>query len=229
MVAYRWHLVYTKSVCVIADHRVAHLSSQAVSRMNSALRPRTKADNIAKIKHCLAFILTSNLLPTELDTILAFLELLAQSGSRAQTLASYISVLCHFFQLRDLDCKLLPHRKIQLLLKDVSCNTKCAPRFKATLTIDNLVNLAAACGKIKHGPVYKVAYLLAFYTFLRISNVAPPTARAFHVTCHIVSSDLILGWLGAQLILKCGKAMQSVSSHHVVQLPALPSSPICQI
>ena len=228
MVAHKRQLVCTKSSCIIADPRVLRLPSQDAARINTALRPRTSHEYTAKIKIFLAFVLAYNLSPTELDVILAFLELLAQSGSHAHSIVSYISALCHYFQLWDWDCKPLSHRKTHLFKKAVSCNAKYIPRFKATLIISNLTALAAACDNIKHGPVYKAAFLLALYVFLRISNVALPSARAFDLTQHILRSDVIWGRLGAHLILKWGKAMQSASSHHVVQIQAFPSSPFAQ-
>ena len=170
----------------------------------------SQAGYTTKIKLFMAFVTTYNLLPTKLDIILAFLKLMAHSGSRAHSLDSYISVLLS-----------------RLFLKSVSCNAKYVTRFKATLTIDNLVNLVAACDRIKHGPVYKAAYLVAFYTFLRILNVLPSTARVVDTTRHILRSDLIFRRPGAHLIINWGKAMESASRHHIVQIPALPSSPIC--
>ena len=128
------------------------LSSQAIARLNTALMPRTNQGYTAKLKTFLAFVTYYNLCPTDLDVILAFLELLAQSGFRAHTLASYMSGLRHYFQLWDWDYKSLAHRKTQLFIKAVSCNAKYIPRFKATLTISNLTNLATACDYIKDGP-----------------------------------------------------------------------------
>ena len=229
MVAYQWKLVYTKSFYVIADPRVSQLTAKASIRLNTALRPRTRQGYTAKLKTFLAFVTYYRLCPTDLDVILAFLELLAQAGSRAHTLASYISALRHYFQLWDWDCKSLAHRKTQLFIKAVSCNAKYIPRFKATLSISNLTKLATACNYIKHGPVYKAAFMLAFFAFLRVSNVAPPSATSFDPTRHILRSDVIFGSPGAHLIIKWSKSMQAASSHCVVQIPALPTSPICPV
>ena len=138
MVAYKQQLVCTEFSCVIADPRVSQLSSQAAAKINTALRPRTSQGYTAKIKTFLAFLLTYNLSPTDLDVILAFLELLAQSGSRAHTLATYISALRHYFQLWDWDCKSLSHRKTHLFIKAVLCNAKYIPKFKATPSVISL-------------------------------------------------------------------------------------------
>ena len=59
--------------------------------------------------------------------------------------------------------------------------------------------------------------------------MAPNSAQAFDVTRRILRADVIFGSPGAHLILKWAKAMQSASSHHVVQIPRLPGSAICPV
>ena len=94
------------------------------------------------------------------------MELLAQSGSRAHTLTSYISVFKHFFSLWDWDTSVLQHRKIHLFLKSVAMNSDYTPLIKATLTIQDLERLAEACDTVHHGIVFKAAFLLSFFCLL---------------------------------------------------------------
>ena len=156
------------------------------------------------------------------DSILAFLELLAQNGSRSHTLTSYVSVLKHFFRVFDLDIRCIVHRKIHLFVKSVSMNSKYFPRFKANFTNETLVRLANACDKVKYGIVYKAAFLLAYFAFLRLSNIAPPTVNAFDVTRHLLRSDVIFGSPGARIVLKWAKAMQSAVSSDCTNPPYPP-------
>ena len=206
-----------------------HLSllSNAYTRINSALRPRTASAYAEKFKLYMAFTSWCRIPMVAVDSILAFLELLAQNGSRSHTLSSYVSVFKHFFRLYDLDITGLCHRKVHLFVKSVSHNAKYFPRFKANFTIETLTRLVHACDQLTHGKVYKAAYLLAFFAFLRLSNVAPASAAAFDVTRHFIRSDIIFGSPGAHIVLKWAKAMQSAQSHQIVQIPALPNSPIC--
>ena len=181
---------------MIPGHHSSLLTS-AYSGIN-ALRPRTAKAYVEKFKLFITFTTYCRILMDQVDSILAFLELLAQNGSRSHTLASYVSVMKHFFKLYDLDTSCTMHRKMHLFVKSVSMNSKYFPRFKANFTIETLTRLAQACDQIRYGTVYKVAFLLAYFAFLRLSNIAPVTANAFDVTRHLIRSDVIFGSPGAQ-------------------------------
>ena len=204
---------------------------QAYVRLGQALRPCTASANATKFNLYLAFTSWHQLPIQDVDAILVFLEFLTQNGSRAQSLASYVSVLKHYFRLCDIDILGLSHRKIQLLIRSVSINSVYMPKFKANITIALLLKIVQKCDALKYGqvPVYKVVFLLAYFAFLRLSNVVPSLAKAFDVTRNLLRSDAILGPPGAHIILKWGKAMQGANSHQVVQIPALPFSPLCPV
>ena len=166
---------------------------------------------------------------SSVDSVLCFLEFLAQHGSHAHTLTAYVSVLKHFFQLYYLDVSVLMHRKIKLLIKAVSMNSVYIPRYNAKFTVHLLEKIAAACDSLLYGKVYKCIFLLAYFAFFRLSNLAPTTVHAFNSTRHILRGDVIFGPPGAHVIIKLGKAMQSASKHQIVQIPLLKSSPICPV
>ena len=228
MVACEWVLVLPQCFFIITG-RHSELLHKAYKRINNALRPRTASAYSEKFKLYIAFTSWCHIPLVKVDSILAFLELLAQSGSRSHTLASYVSVLKHFFRLYDLDITGICHRKVHLLVKSVSMNAKYFPKFKANFTIETLTRLVHACDQLTYGKVYKAAYLLAFFAFLRLSNVAPSSPSSFDVTRHLIRSDIIFGHPGAHVVLKWAKAMQSAQSHQIVQIPSLPGSPICPI
>ena len=203
------------------------LVSSAYSRIDNALRPRTAKAYLEKFKLYIALTSCCQIVLDHGDSILAFLELLAQNGSRSHTLANYVSVLKHFFRLYDLDITGLMHRKIHLFVKSVSMNSKYFPRYKATFTIETLSKLVHACDKIMYGKVYKAVFLLSNFGFLRLSNIAPASSKSFDETRHFLRSDVIFGPPGAHIVLKWAKAMQSSHSHQIVQIPLLPLFPIC--
>ena len=163
------------------------------------------------------------------DTILAFFEFLVQNGSRAHTLSSYLSVFSHYFKLFDIETAQIAHRKVHLFIKSVSINSSYVPKFKAIITIPTLLRLVQACDSIAYGQVYKATFLLAFFAFLRLSNIAPVTAKSFDPTRHFLRDDVIFGPPGAHVILKWAKAMQSSSKHHVIQISLIKNSPLCPV
>ena len=136
------------------------------------------------------------------DTILAFLEFLTQHGTRAHSLSTYVSVLRHFFQIYEIETHALSHRKIHLFIKSVSINSSYCPKYKATFTIPLLTKLVHACNSIHHGFIYKAIFLLAYFAFLRLSNMAPSSSKMFDATRHFLRSDVIFGPPGAHIIVK---------------------------
>ena len=205
-------MVSTKYVSIIAGS-ASSLMRQAYVRLGQALRPRTASAYVTKCKLYLAFTSWHQLPIHDVDAILAFLEFLTQNGSRAQSLASYVSVLKHYFRLCDVDTSGLSHRKIQLFIKSVSINSVYMPKYKANITISLFLKIVQNCDALTHGQVYKAVFLLAYFAFLRLSNR------------NLLRSDVIFGPPGAHIILKWGKAMQAANAHQVVQIP----SPLCPV
>ena len=156
---------------------------------------------------------------------ISFLEFLTQNDTRAHSWSSYVSVLRHFFQLYEIDNHSLSHRKITLFIKSVSFNSSYFPKYKATFTIPILTKLVHACHTIRYGFIFKAIFLLAYFAFLRLSNMAPSSSKLFDSTRHFLRADVVFGPSGAHIIVKWTKAMQGASKHQIVQIPALPSSP----
>ena len=229
LLACEWLMVCTKCLFIIAGPLASRLVRQAHSRVEAALRPCTAAAYLTRFKLYLAFISWLQLPLQDLDSILAFLELLVQHGSKAHALTSYISVLKHYLKCCDIDISALEHRKVYLFIKSVSINSTYVPKFKANITISLLDKITKACDTLRYGCVCKAVFLLAYFAFLRISNVVPVSVKAFDATRNLLRGDVIFGPPGAHIIIKWSKSMQSSNSHQVVQIPSLSSSPLCPV
>ena len=70
--------------------------NQAHDRVHTAVRPQTGTAYLLQFKLFLAYINWYQLQIDEVDTILSFIEFLAQNGSSAPSLTSYISAMRHF-------------------------------------------------------------------------------------------------------------------------------------
>ena len=183
----------TKYVFIITGPLASRLVCQAHSRLDAALCPRTASAYLTRFKLYLAFISWLQLPLQDLDSILAFLEFLTQNGSRAHALTSYISVLRHYFKCCDIDISALAHRKVYLIIKSVSINSTYIPKFKANITISMLDKITSKCDTLRYGCVYKAVFLLAYFVFLRLSNVVPVLAKSFDATRNLLRGDIIFG------------------------------------
>ena len=159
----------------------------------------------------------------ELGSILAFMEFVVRNSSRAQALNSYVSVLRHYFRLLDVLYASLSHRKVHLFIKSVAMNSAYVPKFKANFSVPILLKLIRVCDNFPSGFIYKVIFLLAYFAFLHLSNLAPSSSSKFDFTRNFTRGDIIFGPTGAHVIVKWAKAMQSFSKHQVIQIPYLPS------
>ena len=62
---------------------------------------------------------------------------------------------------------------------------------KAMIDILLLHQIVSICDSMYMGQVYKAAYLLAFFTFLRIYNMVPHSLALFDPSHHLARGDLI--------------------------------------
>ena len=103
----------------------------------------------------MAFAVWNQLRWEDIDTILGFLEFVVQSGSKALTLSSYISVLKHFFNLYNINVTALSHRKVHLFIKSVSMNAVYTLKYKSTMSIHVLTQLVKLCDDLMFGRAYQ--------------------------------------------------------------------------
>ena len=82
-------------------------------------------------------------------------------------------------------------------------------------------HISKACDGLADPPLFRAIFLTAFYAFLRISNIAPHSVKAFDPTRHFLRQDLIFHYPGAHLLVKWTKTLQDNRSDHLVQLPKL--------
>ena len=68
---------------------------------------------------------------------------------------------------------------------------------------------------------------VCFFGFLRLSNLAPPTAGEFDPSRHTSWDDVVASKQGIIIKLKWTKTHQSVKGSTPVPLPALSGSPVC--
>ena len=91
-------------------------------------------------------------------------------------------VLCHYFRLLDVPYAPLSHRKIHLFIKSVAMNAPYSPKFKANFSVPILLKLVKPCDSFPSGFIYKSIFLLAYFAFLRLSNLAPSSSVKFDPT-----------------------------------------------
>ena len=120
--------------------------------------------------------------------------------------------------------KCFNHFKVKLMYKALKA-TLAPSKAKCLLTFpqfNNVLSKAATFGTSKH--VLRLAFLLGFAGFLRRSNLAPESERAFDVTRHTTFGDLSISGGNLVVHLKWSKTLQNSLGATIV-LPVLTGSP----
>ena len=167
--------------------------------------------------------------PYSIDTIVLYLEFLAQKNFKACSLRNNVSVLKHFFALFNWPLAALSCRKVQLLLKSVQMNARMNIKVKGVISISMLQKLIKIVQKCYNGVTYKALFLMAYFGFFRLASLVPPTTGSFDKTRYFTVNDVVWGQPGAHIIVTCAKNMQNSGQYHVVQLPQLKNVLICPV
>ena len=159
-----------------------------------AHRPRTQMAYSNQFKLFIAlsvFMEVQDFHSTEF--ILCFLTYLYDNGLTAQSIAGYVAAIKHKFTVYGFDISVLENRLVSLLQRSFTINAPLKIRSKGLIDINLLKNIILACDYLQYPLLYKAIFLLAFYTFLRISHFAPTIVSAFDTTRHLTRGDVVWG------------------------------------
>ena len=124
----------------------------------------------------------------------------------------------------DLNYLFLDHPRVRYFVKALKINRPLAVAKRNVMSLHTLKRLALLCDEIQFGFVFKPVFLIAFFGFLRISNLAPHSVRAFdpsrNMTFHSHSMQSAIKW---------SKTLQYHDKVHVITLPKLKHSPLCLV
>ena len=89
--------------------------------------------------------------------------------------------------------------------------------------------ISMSCHILPDPLLFRAIFLVSFYGFLRMSNIAPHSLSKFDPNKHFLRKDLIFGPPGAYLIMKWSKTLQSSESYHIVRLPSISNLFLCPV
>ena len=95
------------------------------------------------------------------------------------------------------------------------------------MDITTLKHLVVLCDDLFMGYVYKAVFLLGYFGFLRLSNIAPHSLTSFDSTRHITAGDVIFSRRHAKVFIKWSKTNQTRDKVHVFSILRLKHSCIC--
>ena len=215
---------------IVGNHVIQSLTSQAFSRLQQAFRPKTKAACSAMFHLVIAFcvIMDLSIKNVSLQMLLSFLECLAHNACSVSLTANYVSALKDNFILYNLPFILCDHPKIKYFHKAMKINMPLSVTQHNIIGIHMPERISLACQDLYMGKVFRAMFLVGFFGFMRLSNLALHSLTTFDPTHHLTGADVFHTRNFAKLLLKWTKTYQDRSIVQFITLPKLDSN-ICPV
>ena len=210
---------------------LARLTREATVTLNSALRPKTRKCYHMLFKNVLAFCHCAKIaIPSvNLHHVMAYLQYLVENGVSVNMVANNISALKASFIIYQLNHSVFENPQIAYFIKALKINRPLKVVQRNVMTLSQLRALVTLCDTIHCGQVFKAAFLLAFFAFLRISNIAPHAAGAFDPSRNLTPSDIKVTRKFMNVAIKWSKTLQTRDKIHVVTVPKLSCPLLCPV
>ena len=168
----------------------------------------------------------SNLSP---KFFLTFLEFLTSNGLSPSAILNYISAIKTKFTIFSLDISPLSDPRNKYFHKSLLLHRPFKVALKSVIDPQTLSQMVKQCDLMFMGTVYKAAYLLSFFSFLRISNLVPHNINSYDPLQQLARADIIFAPPGALVIIKWSKTLQYKNKVRVLKIPHLGTSPLCPV
>ena len=167
-----------------------------------------------------AFCVYTKCLLVEVDIkiVLSFLECLVINGCSVLMIENHVSAIKAHFVLHDLCFAVFEHPKLKYFIKSLKINH---PLSVKPHKIMRLAQMSAACRNLTSGVVFRAVFLLGFFGFLRLSNLAP------HHTRHLTGEDIFSTKKFAKILLKWSKTIQTRDLIQCITVPRLHNKLVC--
>ena len=155
------------------------------------------------------------------------MQFLFNSKLSVHMIANYLSAVKANFILYGLNDAMFQNQKIKLYMKSLKINRPLKPVQHNIMSIEVLQRVATLCSRMSMGLVYRAVILVAYFGFLRLSNMAPHSVSSFDPTRHLTPQDVTFTRNFLKINLKWSKTLQTRDKVQVLTLPKLASSIIC--
>ena len=161
--------------------------------------------------------------------ILAFMEYLLQAGMTAANITNHLTAIRSCCITYNIDNTPFRDNRIPLLIISIKINRSFQPSSKTIIDEDMLDSICKVCSHLPFSEVFKALYLLAYFSFLRLSSILPHSLATFDRTWQLCIGDIIFSNQAAVIVVKWTKTLQDHCKVASVSLPNLGASVLCPI
>ena len=162
----------------------------------------------------------------EVQDIMAYLEYLVQNSVSGNILANNVSAIKAHFVMAGLSFQIWYHPRVKYFVK---INRPLCPVHQNIMSLNTLKKFVQACCIHPSPHIFKAIFLMAFFGFLRISNLAPHSYAQFDLSRHLTPADITFKKSTILVQLKWSKTMQTCDKIHTIVLPKLGPSILCPV
>ena len=205
--------------------------SLATSRLFNAFCDSTRRTYATLFKTFLAFAIFMewDILQVSVFNLLCFLEFLNYNNVKTSLMSNYLSAIKAYFNVLGLDVAIFQDMRVKYYQKAVQLSTPMNVRLRKIIDIPLLSKIVEQCNFTYMGQVFKALYLLAFYSFLRMSNLVPHSMASFSPLRQLAQGDVIFKPGKIVVLVKWSKTMQFSKDVKLITVPKIPGSPLCPV
>ena len=161
--------------------------------------------------------------------ILAYLQFLETNNTSASAMANHLSAIKAKLSMSGISIQAFYDPRIKYFQKAMTLHRPFKVQLKKIIDIDTLHLIVRTCDSTYMGQVFKAVYTLAFFSFLRLSNLVPHSVRHYSALYHLARGDIILANPGIHVVVKWSKTIQSRNTVKILKIPRLGANPICPV
>ena len=161
--------------------------------------------------------------------ILAFMEYLTQAGMSPDHITNHITAIRSMCIVYATDTHPFRDQRIPLFIKSLKLNSAFVPKISMLIDETLLLQIITVADQFQFPQIFKSLYLLAFFSFLRLSNILPHTVNSFDKTRHLCAGDVIFTDTRAVILIKWSKTLQDHVKTTTVDIPILGDSALCPV
>ena len=161
--------------------------------------------------------------------LLSFLEFLVHNGTSTSGVANHISAVKTTLTTYGISVLPFLDPRIKYFQKSLSLSKQFTGKIRKIIDISTLTDIVTVCDTMWMGQIYKALYLVAFFSFLRISNLVPHKISSFSPLEQLTRGDIFFAPPGIHILIKWSKTMQIRDMVKILKLPALHTSPLCPV
>ena len=159
------------------------------------------------------------------DFLLFYLEFLVYNGASPSQVANHLSALRAKITIFSLSISMFDDPRLSYFVRSLKLNAPLRVTLHNIIDITLLKCIIAQCDKFYMGQIFKAMYLLAFFSFLRLSNICP---HSFSPLKHLTPHDIFFKQDSAVVLVKWSKTLQFNNQVKLLHIPLLKNT-LCPV